>query len=771
MASRREELMARLKNNLVFASKAVSLTGPSNAATPISFASSDLSRQTVSLNSTTSNIDVHSVQSIFSQAHCEQPSTSSMSMQPTSDSYRPQGNVESLYLDSNVHGAKQQVSINAENSTGSELRLSEPFMQSVMALLGQQNVTASSGSGQSSQAMELGTVSSGELSARADAYIDNGQNAIVSSDNTTQSNSRAASRIKFIGPAGTSAPPSRLLEQEASAPSVSSSGRSETMNSSPSRGFLGGMQGRMSPAPGRMGQIHNSSAIHGQNFVGDLRDPSPVPGIMNDQRNMTPIYGTTTISDRPGQYELGLQSLDRPPTMMQYSPSKIQVPMSTAERTKLVGAMEEMHSNVTVLEEALVNLLQMKELMLGRPTGQQRDALILENMRMQEEINDQLWALNQAAKEISDKLLKDVAIVAAMQQQQQHQQLQQPHSYQENHPNQPALGLLSSNPPNVPSLHYISAPTVKEPLFNSTEPQRQLLQNVPMQNLGPMQMQMVVGELYGQQQNPPNQVGGSQLSLHSVAQQIEQPVLEYIREKVVPPLVEVKAPLREPGLTMVKSAYDSIERSTSSSSSSSSVKKKSNKRARSHSYDKNKTRRRKGPTSSGRSHNDHSRSSRRSSRSRDRRRSHSRSDRKNSRSRSRSGSRQHSGSRRRSREKYGSKSRGSKNHRIGICGTNNKRYTASLTNKDRRSEEVKRGASQQKIDPVKVALDAKAETDRLAIEKEISTYMKAESYYDAGTEWCKKCNCVLTSVGDLCRHLHSDAHQRVSSGVAVFVIF
>jgi len=82
--------------------------------------------------------------------------------------------------------------------------------------------------------------------------------------------------------------------------------------------------------------------------------------------------------------------------------------LSNDEREQMVNAMEEMHSNVTMLEEALSNLTLMKERMLDRPADQQRQNLLQENARMQNEINSQLSALRQAAKEIADELLEDV---------------------------------------------------------------------------------------------------------------------------------------------------------------------------------------------------------------------------------------------------------------------------------------------------------------------------------------------------------------------------
>lgn len=55
----------------------------------------------------------------------------------------------------------------------------------------------------------------------------------------------------------------------------------------------------------------------------------------------------------------------------------------------------------------------------------------------------------------------------------------------------------------------------------------------------------------------------------------------------------------------------------------------------------------------------------------------------------------------------------------------------------------------------------KREKERAELEMSIATYLLGEQYYDAGGEYCKKCGCLLVDLADLCRHLHSDAHQRV----------
>ena len=52
------------------------------------------------------------------------------------------------------------------------------------------------------------------------------------------------------------------------------------------------------------------------------------------------------------------------------------------------------------------------------------------------------------------------------------------------------------------------------------------------------------------------------------------------------------------------------------------------------------------------------------------------------------------------------------------------------------------------------------EKEKIALEMAITMYMSADEYYDAGNQWCKKCNVLLADLGDLCQHLHSDSHQR-----------
>ena len=85
---------------------------------------------------------------------------------------------------------------------------------------------------------------------------------------------------------------------------------------------------------------------------------------------------------------------------------------------------------------------------------------------------------------------------------------------------------------------------------------------------------------------------------------------------------------------------------------------------------------------------------------------------------------------------------------------------------------MQRSKSQQKADKEKADLDAKAadesaaiklkeDAERSAIEMTIALYVNAESYYDAGNVWCRKCSCVLIDLPDLCKHLHTEEHLRV----------
>ena len=55
------------------------------------------------------------------------------------------------------------------------------------------------------------------------------------------------------------------------------------------------------------------------------------------------------------------------------------------------------------------------------------------------------------------------------------------------------------------------------------------------------------------------------------------------------------------------------------------------------------------------------------------------------------------------------------------------------------------------------------EKQKSAFELAISMYMAATEFYDGGSLWCRQCDCIFTDISALCRHIHSDKHQLVSS--------
>jgi len=62
------------------------------------------------------------------------------------------------------------------------------------------------------------------------------------------------------------------------------------------------------------------------------------------------------------------------------------------------------------------------------------------------------------------------------------------------------------------------------------------------------------------------------------------------------------------------------------------------------------------------------------------------------------------------------------------------------------------------------AIKLKEDAERAVLEKTIALYMNATSFHDAGNVWCKKCSCILIDIPDLCKHLHSEDHLKVSTG-------
>lgn len=78
-----------------------------------------------------------------------------------------------------------------------------------------------------------------------------------------------------------------------------------------------------------------------------------------------------------------------------------------SHHTDSVGlALNETISNIRVLESALVSLSQTKTSIMLRPPGSQRDSLLLENLRMQEEINGQIDMLQDTAKDLTQRMKK-----------------------------------------------------------------------------------------------------------------------------------------------------------------------------------------------------------------------------------------------------------------------------------------------------------------------------------------------------------------------------
>jgi len=62
------------------------------------------------------------------------------------------------------------------------------------------------------------------------------------------------------------------------------------------------------------------------------------------------------------------------------------------------------------------------------------------------------------------------------------------------------------------------------------------------------------------------------------------------------------------------------------------------------------------------------------------------------------------------------------------------------------------------------------EKQRSAFEFAISMYMAATEFYDGGSLWCRQCDCIFTDISALCRHIHSDKHQLVSSALLLTYI-
>ena len=57
------------------------------------------------------------------------------------------------------------------------------------------------------------------------------------------------------------------------------------------------------------------------------------------------------------------------------------------------------------------------------------------------------------------------------------------------------------------------------------------------------------------------------------------------------------------------------------------------------------------------------------------------------------------------------------------------------------------------------------EKEKSALEFAISMYMAANEFYDGGSLWCRQCDNIFTDISALCRHVHSDRHQLVSSSL------
>lgn len=85
-----------------------------------------------------------------------------------------------------------------------------------------------------------------------------------------------------------------------------------------------------------------------------------------------------------------------------------------SSRADSIGtALNETVSNIRVLENALVSLGQTKTSIMLRPPGSQRDSLLLENLRMQEEINGQIDMLQDTANELSQRMKVIIASSSA----------------------------------------------------------------------------------------------------------------------------------------------------------------------------------------------------------------------------------------------------------------------------------------------------------------------------------------------------------------------
>lgn len=78
---------------------------------------------------------------------------------------------------------------------------------------------------------------------------------------------------------------------------------------------------------------------------------------------------------------------------------------TTEQMIKMKVNQMEMIANIDVLQLELENLRRLENGLFQRPNSHQRNRMLEENKRMQEEVQDQLWAVNKATKELVEQIL------------------------------------------------------------------------------------------------------------------------------------------------------------------------------------------------------------------------------------------------------------------------------------------------------------------------------------------------------------------------------
>jgi len=418
--------------------------------------------------------------------------------------------------------------------------------------------------------------------------------------------------------------------------------------------------------------------------------------------------------------------------------------LSVTEHEQLLNSMEEIHGNITKLEAALSNLIHMKQGMMKLPVGMQRESLILDNMRMQEEINDQLWALNKVSKDISSELLENDAAVSA--------------AARHDHP------VTSERQKFMLPDEFERQ---RERLLDGRS-QSQLLQNYT-RVLDDSELQAKLKFINQQAQSASATLSQSPLT-HTTTRPINDRSVSRSRSRSPSAhsrhedgSQQFSSPQGNRNIYIDKRTDGSWQKESERSPGRSmsrlvrNLERKPDDEAREGQYGVRQgvTRRSVGNdrrrSRSRDSRSPHRRRNRDSQSPRSRRNRDSRSPRhrrnRDSRSpRHRRSRNSRSPRRRRSRDSRSPRRRRSRSDDCKIVAEDKLNFNLRRV---KREPERKRTKSEEKRDEEKAAMNVA-----------ISTYMSAEEYYDAGNLWCKKCDVMLTDIGHLCQHLHSDCHQR-----------